>query len=258
MLISLESNIGVGKSTWLRALPWLMKKPAAYGCRVEPLNEWISGDPRNPGPLEKFYSNPCKENFFSLQSQIIWSLYKRDSQPWNCPFLFVERVCGASTWNVFTRISPYTDSREEIVNLGNQYLHCGIRPDLIIYLRAPSAQFAYDRLQSRDRECERAISYDYIERVHDAHEKWLINDDPFNPLNWKMDKIPVLAVDMSQVSKENMYKTIYDATTVALSLQYNNQFPFFVPSENLSAFTCSIPSTHSEYDGGSSGGAETM
>jgi deoxyadenosine/deoxycytidine kinase len=65
------------------------------------------------------------------------------------------------------------------------------RPDGFIYLRT-QPEVCHDRLKKRDRHEESSVSLDYIQTIHDKHERWLIEK---KDLNAKMEKIPVLVLD---------------------------------------------------------------
>nr|BAH71154.1 ACYPI006573 [Acyrthosiphon pisum]BAH71155.1 ACYPI006573 [Acyrthosiphon pisum] len=67
-----------------------------------------------------------------------------------------------------------------------------IESDLIIYLRT-DPEIAYQRIKTRNRSEEKNISLEYIQHLHELHDKWLnvhITDVPKN--------IPVVIVDANQ------------------------------------------------------------
>ena len=55
-------------------------------------------------------------------------------------------------------------------------IHC----DLIVYLRT-SPQIVYERIKKRARDEESCIPYEYIKRLHERHEDWLIHGHFYQP-----------------------------------------------------------------------------
>ena len=47
--------------------------------------------------------------------------------------------------------------------------------DLIVYLRT-DPEIVYERIMSRNRDEETSISFDYVKKLHDAYENWLLVD----------------------------------------------------------------------------------
>lgn len=234
MLISLEASLAVGKTSLLQVLSWLNDD---FECRPEPISDWTSSDPEKPGALDLFYKDP-KANFFPLQHTILDSIFQRDSV-FSSKIVIAERAGGHSAYNIFTRISDQNTNVPKLFILSSKYLSMSAKiiPSFFLYLRAPTAEFAFDRMQKRNRECEREITLGYMKNLHDAHEDWLIHDDPYNPFNFSLTKVPVLCLDMYSVGD---FFLITD-TLSSLIHHFSKYacFPDLKPPFSLS--WCSIP-----------------
>ena len=77
-----------------------------------------------------------------------------------------------------------------------------VRPDAYIYLRCyPNVN--YDRIEKRNRSGEENIPIEYLQTLHDKHDKWMAKEK---------EKIPVLTIDALQNFKdpEVMMKIVED------------------------------------------------
>eukprot|EP01023_Acetabularia_acetabulum_P039135 TRINITY_DN3755_c1_g1_i6.p1 TRINITY_DN3755_c1_g1~~TRINITY_DN3755_c1_g1_i6.p1 ORF type:complete len:723 (-),score=101.61 TRINITY_DN3755_c1_g1_i6:3163-5331(-) len=207
-VITLEGNIGAGKTTFLNALaPHLGEKIKVF---EEPVAEWqevnntvkISDDqPDNFNLLQEFYSHP-KTGAFSFQTYVLLSkisslAYTKD------PFRtsmeipdcvsreYLEKIRRVHLLErsvyadrlVFVRslhsngqlndaeVSIYDHWFNKIINQD----HKNLNPDGLIYLRAePSVCEA--RMRKRNRVEESEVDYTYLYNLHQMHEDWLHSD----------------------------------------------------------------------------------
>lgn len=67
-------------------------------------------------------------------------------------------------------------------------------PDLIVYLRT-SPETALERVQARNRAEELGVSSEYLSRLHDAHEIWLVHSTQQALLGNKCVRVVVVNVD---------------------------------------------------------------
>lgn len=76
--------------------------------------------------------------------------------------------------------------------------------DLIVYLRT-DPEIVYDRIMVRNRNEETSISLDYVKKLHDAYEDWLIVGDtkrqlpaPVLILNANLNKTEMILKEYSK------------------------------------------------------------
>ena len=164
-MISIEGNIGSGKST-------ILSKLSEHGYQVLPENvkQW-----NNEDWLSDFYESP-KENGFSFQMKVLFSHLNKEKNP-NCQ-VFTERSAYTSH-NCFGRLL-YEDeviSRRNYYLMNDYYESFSKLPKKIIYLRT-NPLVCLARIKTRGRETETNISIDYLNKLHTKHEKYLIETPP--------------------------------------------------------------------------------
>lgn len=77
------------------------------------------------------------------------------------------------------------------------------KADIIIYLKTSPAT-AYTRIQGRNRDGEMNITLEYLNALHDAHEKWLRTEE----LQPKGPKIFILDANSDLNSITNEYERV--------------------------------------------------
>ncbi|XP_018608376.2 deoxyguanosine kinase, mitochondrial [Scleropages formosus] len=207
--VSIEGNIAVGKSTFAKLLHSVNKD---WDVVPEPVGKW-----QNVGTSEKTASN-------------LLDMMYRDPQRWSYTFQTFSCMSrmhtqlqppathllgsGGTPVQVFER-SVYSDRyifALTLFELGSinatewavyQSWHSflleqfGQRLELegIIYLKAPP-QICLERLKRRDRDEEKGVKLDYLEKLHDQHENWLVNKS--TELHFEqLKQVPVLVLDTS-------------------------------------------------------------
>jgi len=192
-LISIDGNIGAGKTTFLRTLFHTSSIPnLIYITNAnEPVNEWISlQDEDNNNILTYFYENPKRwaytfQNYiFLTRCQAIEQAREkllRSFQWWN-PF-------QSRDWIILTERSPYSDlyvfiemlyEQDKSISSLEYKLYqswfqswiSNITLDGIIYLTC-SPERCQQRIKQRNRKGEENISLDYLTRLHHQHESWM-------------------------------------------------------------------------------------
>lgn len=177
--ISIEGNIGCGKSSVLAALSnasggdaWIVPFP-------EPVASWVApvlSDGRSM--LQAFYDAPAR-NAFAFQMYVLASrreqmtdvvaVQRRDS----C--VAVTERCLASDANIFARTmhtSGLMTEEEWVTYTAWGEKDAGDLPDAVVYVKC-DPRVALARTLSRAREGELAIDLAYLTRIHDAHEDWI-------------------------------------------------------------------------------------
>lgn len=153
MKISIESNIGGGKSTLLSRIQRETRIPVF----LEALPSWTT--------IDLFYQDPKRWgltfNIEVLMSMMKWkynefmSLYERS--PLSCLEVFTQLQAdeGAMTegeMNIFLKL----------------YQHFGWNQDCVIYIDTVP-EVCYERMKSRNRGCESNVTLEYLQKVHMKH-----------------------------------------------------------------------------------------
>jgi deoxyadenosine/deoxycytidine kinase len=178
MLISIEGNIGSGKSTVIELLKSI--KSDKYVFIDEPVNEWLQiKDKDGHNALECFYKDK-KENAYCFQSL---AYITRLKNLLNClnkynnddVFIITERSINTDR-NVFAKMlyeDGYLSSIEwETYNFWFNTFNDKTNIDMVIYIKTDPS-ICFQRIAIRNREEENSITLDYLIKCHDYHEKWL-------------------------------------------------------------------------------------
>lgn len=168
--ISLEGNIGAGKSTLIKKLKKL-GSPNITTLR-EPLEKWREF--HNMNLLDAAYKNP-KKWAMAFQTHVITTMAKNHLE--KATVKIMERSMESIT-NVFIQAHQkqgkvptiQCEILLELIELINSQLPTFV--NAYVYLRTEPA-VAYQRLKQRQRAEERDISLDYLQLIHELHEKWL-------------------------------------------------------------------------------------
>jgi deoxyadenosine/deoxycytidine kinase len=154
--ISIVGNIGCGKTTLLQQLA-----EKGYGVAYEQINEWKF--------LDKFYEDMHRWSF-TLQVEILNSFKTIDilnkiveRSPWEACHIFAKN----SFDNGFMSVEEYEIICDITKNVGHV-------PDVFIYIKA-SPQLCMERIKLRNRDCEKYISFAYIEQLYKLYEKNIEN-----------------------------------------------------------------------------------
>ena len=203
MKIYIEGNIGSGKTTFLN----LLKSEYHLGIDYvyEPIKEWLDfKDSDGKNILDHFYSDQKKNSFmfqmnaFITRTKAIQKAIDKKYYEENETTLLIER-------------SVYTDRYCFAKNLHDSgklneiewKLYCkwfnlltidyNIVPDGLIYLRTPP-KVSYQRIQQRARSEENSIELEYLTKLHNLHDSWLLS---------KTLGCPVLVLDVTESFEHN-------------------------------------------------------
>lgn len=160
MRISIEGNIGTGKSRLLAGL-----RDNGYFTVQEPVADWQE-------MLQRFYKN--KQRWaLSMNLTALLSFLDVPANAPNGGLVVVERS-PLSCLEVFARLQKNEGMMSEKEWQLFQDLHTitAWTPDVIIYLLSP-ATTCLDRVRGRARPGEEDISHDYLSKVHFAHNTML-------------------------------------------------------------------------------------
>lgn len=182
IIISVDGNIGSGKSTLVKYLKSKYKKNLYF--LDEPVEEWIRiTDDKNENILQKFYSDKSRysylfQNFaFITRANILLKNIKYLKNFFGKKIIVTERSVETDR-NIFAKMlydsNNLTDLEYKIYNYWYNNLYPDIKVKNIIYLKT-DPEVAYQRIKKRNRKEEEGISLEYIKNVHNYHEKWLSN-----------------------------------------------------------------------------------
>merc|ERR1719273_1240883 len=188
-VVSIEGNIGAGKSTMLK----FFEKYSDVELIPEPVAQWC--DVKGHNLLGKLYEDP-KRWSFQFQSYVQLTRLQLLNKPTTCSVKIIERSIQNNRFCFLENArkeGSLCGAELEVLIEWYKWLdtHLGIPLDLIVYLRT-SPQVAYDRLRERGRKEESGVPMQFIEGLHQSYEDWLIHQSQ-GPL-----PAPLLILDADQ------------------------------------------------------------
>ena len=181
IVLSLEGNIGAGKSTILNALEKQLGKDSGWLFLKEPVHIWETiQDKDGKSILCKFYENPSKYAFsfqvmaFITRYQELKRMLKENP---DCKGIICERSLEADK-NIFAKMLHEDDLMDSMhYSIYDRYFQeyeGNYQLTGIVHIDA-TPETCFTRVKHRSRDGENNISFDYLQKCHDYHEKWLSN-----------------------------------------------------------------------------------
>lgn len=184
IIISIEGNIGVGKSTFIDILK--TKWDMDGGCEVisEPVDIWtnlINSDGKNI--LQTFYEDVPRWAYSFQNVACITRMMKMEDiiRTSDSKYIFLDRSLGTDK-NVFEAMlhdnGQLNQIEHSMYNLWCDFYHKYVRSQsnqIYIYLKAKPETCA-QRIKKRGRVEEESISLEYLRGLNDYHDKWLQNE----------------------------------------------------------------------------------
>lgn len=177
-IISIEGNIGSGKSTFIKYLSKVFNKSKVI-LVPEPVDQWdLIKDTNGKTMLHYFYEDP-ERNAFSFQMMAYVSrlvgLQKAIRENPDADVIITERCLGTD-FNVFVKML-YQDGkiREIDYQIYTQWFNTlsnGLAPTHYLYIKATASTCA-KRIEIRSRDGEQAIPLEYLEQCGFYHDTWL-------------------------------------------------------------------------------------
>eukprot|EP01094_Clydonella_sp_ATCC50884_P007298 TRINITY_DN16479_c0_g1_i1.p1 TRINITY_DN16479_c0_g1~~TRINITY_DN16479_c0_g1_i1.p1 ORF type:complete len:255 (-),score=108.92 TRINITY_DN16479_c0_g1_i1:138-902(-) len=175
IVLSVEGNIGAGKSTFLKVLN---KHLGAENIEVmqEPVHRWT--DCRGQNMLEQFYKAPDRYAYTFQSFAFITRLMEQQKEQTR-PVRILERsalsdYCFANNcWKTGLMNDVEWAAYEEWWSFFSKTLPGG--PDGILYLHT-TPNTCFTRMGIRDRNEEKGVPLEYLEQLHEQHETWLPAD----------------------------------------------------------------------------------
>jgi deoxyadenosine/deoxycytidine kinase len=177
-LISIDGNIGSGKSTLMEALKQKFKDNKNVVFLREPVDEWGQiKDENNVTILEKFYANQKDYSFsFQMMAYISRLVLLKDAVKNNPTTIFISERSLFTDREVFAKMLYKSGFIEEVNykiylkwfdSFSSEFpLH------KVIYVKA-DPQVCFDRIKKRSRTGESNISLTYLENCHIHHNEML-------------------------------------------------------------------------------------
>jgi len=196
-VVSIEGNIGAGKSTMLK----FFEKYRDVELIPEPVAQWCDVNGHNL--LGKLYEDP-KRWSFQFQSYVQLTRLQLLKKPTSCSVKIIERSIQNNRHCFLENArkeGSLSGAELEVLFSWYDWLNSniGLPLDLIVYLRT-SPEVAYERLRKRGRKEEAGVPLEFLESLHQSYEDWLIHKTS-GPL-----PAPVLLLDADQ-GIDNMIRT---------------------------------------------------
>lgn len=171
MIISVDGNIGSGKSTFIEKLASeLTEKSDQIAVYPEDVDNWSK-----EGWLQLFYSDMSKYGF-GFQSRVLMSygqLFKSSNYPQKVTTI-VERN-KKSSMMIFSKNSLNNGritqlEYDTLMKLADMLINW--TPNIIIYVNTPPA-ICQKRINQRKRNGEAGIPLEYLQQIHELHTAYL-------------------------------------------------------------------------------------
>ena len=176
--VSIEGNIGVGKTTFLSETQrHFLAEGIPTSIYPEPVQIWTQFGSEKLNLLQKMYDEPSR---YAFHFQMGAALTKCDQFVEMVGLCTVER----SIWAQQMVFAPHLKEKgwltvlecELLEGLYNRLLNTPfVKPDLIIYYRATPA-VCLERVKKRNRVEENGITIEYLCELHQLYDKWLLGN----------------------------------------------------------------------------------
>ena len=239
-ILSIEGNIGTGKSTLIKIIENLLnslkngKKPIpkefepflikdrdgkyiydSVEIITEPVDKWIElKDSDGENILDKFYKDQ-KRWSYSFQMNAFITRSKEILDHSDKKLVIVERSVLTDR-NVFAKLL-FNDSKisEMEWKLYNEWFlwltsSFNIMPNKIVYLKA-SPDVSFKRIKKRSRTEESTIPFSYIQKVSQEHDNWLNNYENLTLIDADIE------FENNHKRTVEILKTIFDEINILLS-----------------------------------------
>ena len=208
-IISIEGNIGAGKSTILEQLEKYVNSKNGFNNKImflkEPVDIWeaIKDDETGENILQKFYSDPHKYAFsfqvmaYATRLRLIRKAVRENPE---CDIIICERSLEADKQIFAQMLSDdgvignveYKIYKQFCTEFSDEFGLSGV-----IYIDA-DAEVCSNRINKRRREGEDAIPLEYLQKCKNYHDQWLI----YRPIEFKL-----LRIDTNQDVEYNLTDT---------------------------------------------------
>lgn len=179
IIISLEGNIGAGKSTFLENLESHLGKQSGWIFLREPVHIWDQiCDQNGETILSKFYANPDKYAFsFQIMAYTtrLHELKRVLRENPGCIGVICERSLDADK-HIFAKMLHADGLIDDVMYDIYERYFSEYEGDLtlngMIYVEA-EPEVCFQRVAKRSRDGESNIALDYLQKCHEYHCKWI-------------------------------------------------------------------------------------
>lgn len=213
-IISIEGNIGSGKSTIVHNLEKKLEHNKKYVFLREPVDIWQTiKDTYGKTILEKFYEDQEKYAFafqvmaYATRSAILQEAIRNNP---DCKYILCERSLEADN-QIFAKMLNDDNKMESVEYEIYEYFYKTRKQDMdldaVIYIDA-DATVCLNRIKKRDRNGETNISLDYLQSCKDYHDNWLLDNKEtlrHNVTRFKKNEI----VDVQTICNSNKLKVLH-------------------------------------------------
>ncbi|MDA9846990.1 deoxynucleoside kinase [Flavobacteriaceae bacterium] len=175
----IEGNVGSGKSTFLKLL-----QQKGHQIILEPVNEWCNLVNKNGNNLlQEFYGD--QERYAYTFQSIAFRTRVNNLKNYNGELIersiFTDRNVFAKTCYENGKMNDieWSDYCSWFDWLSDTF---NVKPTGFIYLRA-EPEVSYERIKKRCRSGEETIPFEYLQELHNKHEKWLMDEPNVLVLN---------------------------------------------------------------------------
>ena len=215
LIISIDGNIGSGKTKLIEELKSEFKENLNIVFLKEPLKDWNNlTDNENNNILNKFYNDKNRwsytfQNFaFLTRAKILLdAIYENKYNYFEGQKIIITERSVESDKNVFVKMLHdekfITDLEYKIYNYWYNNFYPEIKVKNIVYLRT-LPETAYERMCKKSYKKENLITKDYLQMIHKFHDDWLTkNNENYNIcfLNGEKDS----KNDMSHIEKIKVF-----------------------------------------------------
>lgn len=183
-IISIEGNIGSGKSTFISFLKKEFEPNSKIIFLPEPVDQWTEiKDKDGVNMIEKFYSNQEKYAFsFQMMAYISRIHLLRKFVRENPGSIIITERSVYTDKNVFAKMLHDDEKIEEVnyqiyLKWFDEFIQ-DLNINEYVYIKT-DAKIAKERVEKRARQGE-TIPYEYLDRCSNYHNEWLMNLDNVN------------------------------------------------------------------------------
>jgi deoxyadenosine/deoxycytidine kinase len=183
IIISIEGNIGVGKSTFIEKI--LINNFDDCEKVSEPVELWKTiTDENNKNILQIFYEDKKRWAYSFQNIACITRMMKIEEtvRTSNKKYIFLDRSLGTD-YNVFEKMlydnGDINEIEHKMYNLWCSFYTNYVRNNnkiFYIYLKS-DPKICLERINKRNRIEEKSITIDYLEKLNEYHDNWLLNSE---------------------------------------------------------------------------------